>query len=90
MTGPSELLALMSAVSTGEGGGTARLITTESLEVLTPSVQSKVRVTGLPIAGYQGCPGGIGPPLPAREIPDGPEGEVRVQAVESVELQEYE
>lgn len=43
-----------------------------------------------PVAGYQGCPGSIGPPLPEVVVPESPDGEVSVQAVASVELQEYE
>ena len=80
---------MISAVTT-TGTGATTLIVTESLEVVVPSVQSKVRVVEPPTAGYQGCVESIGPPLPVTETPEGPEGEVSVQAVASVESQVYE
>jgi hypothetical protein len=77
----------MSAVTAPGGGAAVILITTESVAVVTPSVQLSVRVVGLPTAGYHGWPEGIGPPEPDREMPESPVGEVRVQAVALPEVQ---
>ena len=86
--GPSESFALMSAVTAG--GTTETLITTESAAVLVPLVQLRVSMVELPTTGYHWWLGVIGPPTPAREIPDTPVGDVRVQAVAPVEDQLYE
>ncbi len=75
----------------GGGGvtGATTLITTESVALVTPSVQSMVRVVGLPIVGYQEWSGLIGPSEPEVEgEPVTPEGEVSLQAVALVEVQE--
>jgi hypothetical protein len=85
VTGPSEPFALMSAVTMP--GAAAKLITTESEAVLTPSVQFKVRVVEPPTLGYQGWIGSIGPPDPFKDMPESPVGEVRVQAVALPEVQ---
>lgn len=85
VTGPSEPLALISAVITT--GTSVTEITTESVAVSVPLVQSRVKVTGEPKLGYQGCAGEIGPPLPEVEMPEVPLGAVSVQAVAPVELQ---
>jgi len=50
-------------------------------------VQSRVSVVIPPTAGYQGCPGLIGPSEPARVIPVTPEGDVSWQAVAPEEVQ---
>lgn len=64
------------------------LITTKSVAVEPPFVQFKVRVVEEPTAGYHGCPGSIGPPLPEVATPESPDGEVIVQEVALEEVQE--
>ena len=60
----------------GQEGPVARLMTTKSVAVFTPSVQFKVRVVGVVSVGYHGCVGSIGPPAPEMEMPEGPVGDV--------------
>ena len=67
----------------------ARLIITESVAFAVPSVQLMVRVVGLPIEGYQGWSGLMGPSEPEVEgDPVTPEGEASSQAVVLADVQE--
>lgn len=76
-TGPSEPLALISAVTPGGGGATdANPITTESLTLVEPFVQSSVNVVEADVVGYHGWLGLMGPSFPESVIPETPDGEV--------------
>jgi hypothetical protein len=50
-------------------------------------VQVRVRVTGFEVVGYQGWLGSMAAPVPEREMPESPVGDVSTQAVALVEVQ---